>query len=101
MGNHVATTATTQSDFPLRAALRTAVQVGIPAFLGLLVILPLIIQEFLAGIGEHLPPDVYAWLAGSAAVITAISATLARISAIPGVVQWTREFLPFLAPDKK
>jgi hypothetical protein len=101
MGKHAVVSTTTQSDFPLRAALRTAVQVGIPAFLGLLLILPLIIQEILTGLGEQLPPGLYAWLAGAAAVITAISATLARISAIPGVVQWTREFLPFLAPDKK
>jgi len=101
MGKRVAVPRSTQGAFPGRAALRTAVQVGIPAFLGLLLILPLIIQEVLAGFGEHLPPGVYAWLAGAAAVITAASATLARISAIPGVIEWTRKFLPFLAPDKE
>ena len=101
MSRHLAVPSSTQGAFPARAALRTAVQVGIPAFTGLLVILPLVIQEFLGSFGQHLPPAVYAWLAGAAAVITAASATLARISAIPGVIEWTRKFLPFLAPDKE
>lgn len=101
MGEHEATPTSTQAAFPLRAALRTAVQVGIPAFLGLLLILPPIIQTVLDGFGRHLPPEMYGWLAGAAVVITAASATLARISAIPGVIGWTRKFLPFLAPDKE
>jgi hypothetical protein len=101
VAKHAAVPSSTQGSFPGRAALRTAVQVGIPAFAGLLLILPLIISEFLAGFGQHLPLSVYAWLAGAAAVITAASATIARISAIPGVIEWTRKFLPFLAPDKQ
>jgi hypothetical protein len=99
MADHEATP--TQAEFPGRAALRTAVQVGIPAFLGLLLILPQIIQTVLDGFGQHLPPELYAWLAAAAAVITAASATLARLAAIPGVIDWTRRFLPFLAPDNK
>lgn len=101
MGDHEATPVSTQAAFPIRAALRTAVQVGLPAFIGLLLILPPIIQTVLDGFGQHLPPEIYAWLGGAAAVITAASATLARISAIPGVIEWTRKFLPFLAPDKE
>lgn len=99
MADHLATT--TQAANPGRATLRTAVQVGIPAFLGLLVILPLIIQEIVDGFGQHLPDGLRLWLAGLAAVITAMSAVLARISAIPGVIEWTRTYLSFLAPDKK
>lgn len=101
MGDHEATPVSTQAAFPIRAAIRTAVQVGLPAFIGLLLILPPIIQTVLDGFGRHLPPEMYAWLAGAAVVITAASATLARISAIPGVIEWTRKFLPFLAPDKE
>lgn len=97
MGDH---SASTQAANPNRAALRTAVQTAIPAFVGLLVILPLIIQAIVDGFGQHLPPSIYLWLTGAATVITAASATLARISAIPGVIEWTRRFLPFLAPDK-
>jgi hypothetical protein len=98
MGDH---SASTQAANPNRAALRTAVQTAIPAFVGLLVILPLIIQAIVEGFGQHLPPSIYLWLTGAATVITAASATLARISAIPGVIEWTRRFLPWLAPDKK
>ncbi|MET4094710.1 hypothetical protein [Arthrobacter sp. UYCu712] len=76
-------------------------QVGIPAFVGLLGILPLIIMTIVDGFGQHLPPSLYLWLTGAAAVITAASATLARISAIPGVIVWTRQWAPWLAPDTK
>lgn len=100
MGDHSAEL-TTQAANPGRAALRTAVQVGIPAFVGLLGILPLIIQAIVDGFGQHLPPSIYLWLTAAATVITAASATLARISAIPGVIAWTRQYLPWLAPDKK
>lgn len=100
MGDHSAEM-TTQAANPNRAAIRTAVQTAIPAFVGLLLILPLIIQAVLDGFGRHLPPELYGWLGGAAVVITAASATLARIAAIPGVIEWTRKFLPFLAPDNK
>jgi len=101
MGDHEALPATTQARFPWQAAIRTAFQVGIPAFVGLLLILPPIIQTVLDGFGQHLPPALYAWLAGAAVVITAASATLARLAALPGVIEWTRKYLPWLAPDKK
>ena len=99
MGDHEAVPST-QAANPGRAALRTAIQTAVPAFLGLLVILPLIIQAIVDGFGQHLPPSIYLWLTAAATVITAASATLARISAIPGVIEWTRTYLPFLAPDK-
>lgn len=99
MGDHEAT-ASTQAANPGRTTLRTAVQVGIPAFVGLLVILPQIIQAIVDGFGQHLPPSIYVWLTGAATVITAASATLARVSAIPGVIAWTRQYLPWLAPDR-
>jgi len=101
MGDHEALPTTTQARFPWQAAIRTAFQVGIPAFVGLLLILPPIIQTVLDGFGQHLPPALYAWLAGAAVVITAASATLARLAALPGVIEWTRKYLPWLAPDKK
>lgn len=96
MADHLAT----QEVNPGRAALRTAVQTAIPAFIGLLIILPLIIQSIVEGFGQHLPASLYLWLTGAATVITAASATLARIAAIPGVIAWTRAYLPWLAPDK-
>ena len=99
-GEHVATTST-QAANPGRATIRTAVAVGIPAFLGLLVIVPQIIQVIVDGFGQHLPDGLRLWLAGAAVVITAASATITRVMAIPGVIEWTRAYLPWLAPDKK
>lgn len=98
-GEIVTPPAPTQAEHPWKATIRTLVQVGIPAFIGLAFILPLIIQEILAGMGEQLPPELQAWLIGFAALISAVTATLARIMAIPGVIEWTRRYLKFLAPD--
>ena len=99
MADHVAPS--TQAQHPWRAAIRTAVEVGIPAFVGLLGILPFIVQDILDNFGQHLPPAVYAWLAGAALVITAASATLAKIMARADAIAWTRKYLPWLAPDNK
>lgn len=101
MGDHEAVPVTTQAKFPGRAALRTAVAVGIPAFIGLLAILPPIIQTVLDGFGRHLPPELYGLLVTSAIVITSLAATITRVAAIPGVIAWTRAYLPWLAPDDK
>ena len=94
--------ATTQVAHPWRATLRTAVEVAIPAFLGLAIILPMILSELTTGpLAGYIPPSLTAWLIGAAAFITAASAAFARIAAIPGVVEWTRKYLRFLAPDDK
>lgn len=99
-GDHVAAPeSTTQAQFPNRAALRTAVQTFLGALLGLLVLVPLIINVFLETVGGHLPGEVYAWLGGAAVVVTAVSTFVARVQAIPGVIQWTARYLPWLAPD--
>lgn len=98
----MSTPAPTQAAHPWRATLRTAVEVGIPAFLSLALILPLILQEIAAGpLAEYLPAGWLAWLIGAAAFITATAAAIARIAALPGVVEWTRKYLAFLAPDDK
>lgn len=100
MGDHSAVD-TTQARYPWKTTLRTAFQVGIPAFVGLLLILPPILQDVVDTFGHQLPPGLTAWLAGAAATITAASALLARISSMPRVIEWTRKYLPFLAPDAK
>ena len=98
MADHAATT---QAANPGRATIRTAVQTGIGAFVGLLVILPLVIQSVLDNVGEQFPEGLRIWLAGLALTITALSATITRVMAIPGVIDWTRTYLPWLAPDSK
>jgi len=75
----------TQVARPWRATWRTVVQVGIPAFAILLGILPEVLDEIVAGMGDHLPAGLRAGLAGAAVVITALAGTLARIAAIPKV----------------
>lgn len=71
----------TQVRRPWRAVLRTALQVGIPLFL----LLPLMIQIIVDELGETLPPAFTAWLLAAAGVITAIAAVIARLMAIPQV----------------
>jgi hypothetical protein len=75
----------TQVARPWRATWRTVVQVGIPSFILLLGVLPEVLDEIVAGMGDHLPPGLRAALAGTAVLITALSGTLARIAAIPRV----------------
>lgn len=77
--------ATTQTDYPWKATLRTLVQVGIPAFVTLVGILPLIIQIILDEIGEQMPDGLRLWLVGAATLLTAVATALARIMAIPAV----------------
>ena len=100
MADHLAQ-APTQAQFPGRAAIRTFVQVVIPAVIGLAVILPLIINTFLAGVGQILPPEVSAWLTGVAVAIAAVASAVARVMALPPVIAWTKRWLPWLAPDAR
>jgi hypothetical protein len=90
----------TQTAHPWRAMIRTGVAVGLPAFAGLLVLLPAIIGELTSGpLAEYLPPGLIGWLLGLAGLITATSMAITRILAIPGVIEWCRRHLSFLAPD--
>ncbi|MFC3299654.1 hypothetical protein FJV46_10765 [Arthrobacter agilis] len=90
----------TQAAHPWRATLRTAVAVGIPAFAGLVLLLPLVLSELASGpLSEYLPPGFIAWLVAAAGFITAASAAITRIMAIPGVVEWFRKYLRALSPD--
>jgi hypothetical protein len=75
----------TQVARPWRATWRTVVQVGIPSAIVLVGVTPEVLTIVLDGMGEHLQPEARAWLAGAAAVVTALAGTLARIAAIPRV----------------
>lgn len=74
----------TQTAFPWRATLRTALQVGL-ALGGVLASIWVIVADEL---GAWLTPDVQAWIAGAVALVVAGSAALARIMAIPAVNRW-------------
>lgn len=79
---------------------RTALAVGIPAAIALVAILPEVIQAVLAEMGESLPAGLRLWLAGTAALITALAATISRVMAIPGVDAWLRRWTPFGSAPK-
>ncbi|AYN57598.1 hypothetical protein PBI_DAOB_25 [Arthrobacter phage Daob] len=70
---------------PWRAFWRTAVEVGVPAFGLVLFAGPSILNILAEELGAVLPAGFIAWLLGAAAVLTAVSAALARIMAIPRV----------------
>lgn len=78
----------TQVANPGRATLRTIVQVGVPAFVALVLVLPLILQAIVEELGAVLPPSLTAWLVSAAAAITALAGAVARIMAIPAVNAW-------------
>ncbi|WP_424446463.1 hypothetical protein [Microbacterium sp. CH-015] len=79
---------TTQTAYPWKATLRTIVQVGVPAVITLVGVLPLIIQVVLDELGEQMPEGLRLWLLGAAALLTAVAAALARVMAIPAVNAW-------------
>lgn len=80
---------------------RTLLQVGPPAALSLLVILPAVLQDVLNSFGESLPPGLYAALVGITATLTLISAILAKLMARPDVQRWLAQYAPFFAATKK
>jgi len=77
--------AATQVVYPWKAALRTAVQVGIPTVLTLAVVLPEIVQIVLDEFGETMPEAVRLWLLAAAGAITGVAVVLTRVMAIPSV----------------
>jgi hypothetical protein len=86
---------------PVKAFWRTALQVGPVAALGLLVILPQLLQSILDGFGRQLPPGIYAVLVSVTAALTLIAAIAARVMADTRVITWFRTYAPFFSPDAK
>lgn len=86
---------------PNKAFWRTALQIGPMAILALVGILPEIIQITVDGLGEHLPENFRVWLLGVAVLLTAVSATIAKVMASARVLEFTRKYAPFFSPTKK
>lgn len=86
MADHSAKTELDVQDiwFKTQRVLRTAVQVGIPAFITFAGVLPLIVNA----IGLPVDGALYLWLVGAAGVVTALAAGLSRVMAIPAVNSW-------------
>ncbi|PSS42890.1 hypothetical protein C6401_15130 [Arthrobacter woluwensis] len=100
MADHRAETST-QARYPWRAAVRTFVVVVIPAFIGLGLILPLVVDTLLASVGHLLPPEWRAWMTAAALALAAFAGALTKIAALPGVIAWTQRWAPWLAPEPK
>lgn len=80
---------------------RTMLQVGPPAALTLLVILPAVLQDVLDSFGESLPPGLYAVLVGITGTLTLVAGILAKVMARPDVQRWLADYVPFFAAEKK
>lgn len=74
---------------------RTVVQVAIPAILGLVLILPEVIDLVDKDLGEHLPPEFRVAMLGVAAAITALSALASKVMALQSVNDWLSRWTPF------
>lgn len=64
--------------------LRTAVAVGIPAFLVFAGVLP----QIITALGLPVDSALYLWLLGLAAAVTAVASAITRLMAIPAVNAW-------------
>lgn len=76
----------TQVRRPLRAVLRTALAVGIPAIL----LLPTVIQILVDELGPNLPDRYTSWLVAAGVIVTAVAAAITRIMALAPVELFLR-----------
>jgi|GEM_PF-3256058 len=78
----------TQVQHPVKAVLRTIVQVGIPVFIALGIVVPQIVDIILEQFGQSLPEQVTVVLLATAGIVTGVAAVITRIMAIPLVNQF-------------
>lgn len=83
--------------FPAQRVIRTVVQVVIAAaaILGAVVV---VAPQILDAVSAVLPGSWVAWLTCAVAVLAALSATIARLMAIPAVDAWLKQFGAGSAP---
>jgi hypothetical protein len=86
---------------PTKAFWRTLLQVGPLALITLVGILPEVIQVTVDGFGQQLPENFRLGMLAFAGALTALSATTARVMAIPSVQEWLRTYAPFFSVAKK
>jgi hypothetical protein len=82
--SHVDTSNVQEIWFKTQRVLRTIVAAGIPAFLSIAVVLPLIIDA----LGLPVSSELYGWLVGVAAGVTAVAGAITRVMAISPVNRW-------------
>src|SRR5690606_21060409 len=74
--------ATTQQEHPVRAALRTFLQVWLPGLAAALVVIPEVVQIIVEATGDAMPANLRLVLAGIVTACAVVSAILARIVAV-------------------
>ena len=79
--SHVDTTNVQEIWFKTQRVLRTIVAAGIPAFLLIAIVLPLVIDA----LGLPVSSTLYGWLVVVAACVTAVAGAITRVMAIPAV----------------
>lgn len=89
----------TQTQHPARATWRTTVASIVAAVLALGIILPAVVEIVDEELAAHLPESWVAWLYAAAALVTAVTAALTRIMAIPGVDEALRRIGLSSAPN--
>lgn len=78
-------TTPTQVQRPWRATLRTLAQQVVGWVIAAGLVLPLVLAIVQEELGDVIPPEVMAWVAGIVAVAVAISTAAAKIMALPQV----------------
>lgn len=83
--------------FPAQRVIRTVMQVVLAAA-AILAAVVVVAPQILDAVGAVLPGSWVAWLTGAVAVLAAVSATIARVMAIPAVDAWLKQFGAGSAP---
>ncbi len=83
--------------FPLQRAIRTAIAVVL-ASAAILATTVAVAPQILKAVQDVLPGPVVAWVSGVILSLTAISAAISRVMAIPAVDAWLRKFGAGSAP---
>lgn len=78
-----------------RRTVRTSAAVGLVSIVLLVGVLPEVLQIVVDELGGFLPDGVRLWLLGAAAVVTAATAAVTRVMAIPVVNDWLSRWSPF------
>lgn len=84
-----------------KAFRRTFLQVGVPALVSLVLILPEIIGEFVERFGEQLPDGFRAAMLGIAGALTLAASIGAWFMSNPKVLAWTAKYARFFALPTK
>lgn len=83
-------TTSTQNAYPGRTALRTAAQSFLSTVTVLGVVVPTVAAIVDDELGDWIPEAWIVWFLSASGVVAALTATMARIMAIPAVDAWLR-----------